>query len=293
MDAGRSCAGRRKPGAMAADLVGRTFLVTGANTGIGRATAVGLAARGGRVHLACRSEDKARPVIDQIAAGGGPSAGFVPLDLADLDSVRASAAAFLGSGERLDVLIDNAGVGGQRGTTAQGFELTFGVNHLGHFLFTTLLLDHLRGGERPRVVVVASDEHFKAKGIDFEALRRPTSTYTGLPEYAVSKLCNVLFAQELARRLEGSGVSSYALHPGVIASDIYRRLPRPLEALAKLFMKSPTEGARTSMYCATDPAVATESGRYYEKCAPRVASPVATPELAAELWARSEAWTAA
>jgi NAD(P)-dependent dehydrogenase (short-subunit alcohol dehydrogenase family) len=278
---------------MAADLDGRTFLVTRANTGIGRATAVALAARGGRVHLACRSEEKAAPVVDEIAAAGGPPATFLALDLSDLESVRAGAAAFLERGERLDVLVDNAGVAGQRGTTAQGFELTFGVNHLGHFLFTTLLLDHLRAGEQPRVVVVASDEHFKAKGIDFEELRTPTATYTGLPEYAVSKLCNVLFAQELARRLEGTGVTSYALHPGVIASDIYRRLPRPLEALAKLFMKSPTEGARTSLYCATDPAVATESGRYYEKCAPHPASAVATPELGAELWARSEAWTAA
>ncbi|HUO48397.1 MAG TPA: SDR family NAD(P)-dependent oxidoreductase [Acidimicrobiales bacterium] len=278
---------------MAADLEGRTFLVTGANTGIGRATALSLAARGGRVHLACRSEEKAAPVIDEIAAAGGPAAGFVPLDLADLDSVRAGAAAFLAGGERLDVLVDNAGVGGQRGTTAQGFELTFGVNHLGHFLLTTLLLDHLRAGERPRIVVVASDEHFKAKGIDFDALRAPTATYTGLPEYAVSKLCNVLFAQELARRLEGTGVTTYALHPGVIASDIYRRLPRPVEALAKLFMKSPAQGAATSLYCATDPAVAADSGRYYEKCSPRAASPVATPELGAELWARSVAWTAA
>jgi NAD(P)-dependent dehydrogenase (short-subunit alcohol dehydrogenase family) len=142
-------------------------------------------------------------------------------------------------------------------------------------------------------VVVASDEHFKAKGIDYDALRTPTATYTGLPEYAVSKLCNVLFVQELARRLDGTGVSAYSLHPGVIASDIYRRLPGPLEALAKLFMKSPAQGAATSLYCATDPAVATESGHYYEKCAVKAASAVATPELGAELWARSEAWTAA
>jgi NAD(P)-dependent dehydrogenase (short-subunit alcohol dehydrogenase family) len=278
---------------MAADLDGRTFLVTGANTGIGRATALALAQRGGRVHLACRSEDKAAPVLDEIAAAGGPPASFLALDLADLESVRAGAAAFLERGERLDVLIDNAGVAGQRGTTAQGFELTFGVNHLGHFLFTTLLLDHLRAGDHPRVVVVASDEHFKAKDIDYDAVRKPTATYTGLPEYAVSKLCNVLFVQELARRLEGTGVTTYSLHPGVIASDIYRRLPGPLESLAKLFMKSPVQGAATSLYCATDPVVATQSGHYYEKCAVKAASKVATPELGAELWARSEAWTAA
>jgi NAD(P)-dependent dehydrogenase (short-subunit alcohol dehydrogenase family) len=277
---------------MGTDLDGRTILITGANTGIGRATALALAGRGARVRLACRSQAKTQAVIDGIAAAGGPPAAYVPLDLADLDSVRAGAARFLERDEPLDVLIDNAGVGGQRGRTAQGFELTFGVNHLGHFLFTTLLLDALRSRPSARVVVLASDAHFQAKGIDYDALRRPTKSYTGLPEYAVSKLCNVLFAQELARRLDGSGVTTYAVHPGEIASDIYRRLPGPLEALAKLFMKSPEEGAKTSVWCATDPALATESGRYYEKCAPHRASAVATPALAADLWARSEAWVA-
>jgi retinol dehydrogenase 12 len=277
---------------MGTDLDGRTILITGANTGIGRATALALAGRGARVRLACRSEAKTQAVIDEIAAAGGPPAAYVPLDLADLDSVRTGAARFLERGEPLDVLIDNAGVGGQRGLSAQGFELTFGVNHLGHFLFTTLLIDALAARPSARVVVVASDEHVKAKGIDYDALRRPTKTYTGLAEYAVSKLCNVLFAQELARRLDGTDVTTYALHPGVIASDIYRRLPRPLESLAKLFMKSPHEGAKTSLWCATDPALATESGGYYEKCAPHSASAVATPALAADLWARSEAWVA-
>ena len=268
---------------MAADLDGRTFLVTGANTGIGRATAVALAARGGRVHLACRSEEKTRPVIEEIAAAGGPPAAFFALDLVGprLRAGRGRRRSSSG-GEQLDVLIDNAGVGGQRGLTTQGFELTFGVNHLGHFLFTTLLLDRCAARAPGAIVVVASDEHFKAKGIDWDALRRPTATYTGLPEYAVSKLCNVLFAQELARRLEGSGMTTYALHPGVIASDIYRRLPRPLEALAKLFMKSPAEGATDVVVVRNGPgrsppraAATTRSAR------PGRPSPVATPELGA------------
>ena len=277
---------------MGGDLQGRTMLITGANTGIGRATALALGARGARLFLACRSEAKTGPVLAEITAAGGPPATFLPLDLADLEAVRASAADFLEQGEALDVLIANAGVGGQRGLSAQGFELTFGVNHLGHFLYTTTLLPALRAGGPGRVVVLASDEHYKAKGIDWEALRRPTKSYTGLPEYAVSKLCNVLFAQELARRVASQGITTYAVHPGVVASDIYRRLPGPLEALAKLFMKSTEEGAQTSIWCATDPSLATESGQYYEKCAPRAPNPVATPELASELWARSEAWTA-
>jgi retinol dehydrogenase-12 len=282
------------------DLGGRTVLVTGANTGIGRATATELARRGARVHIACRSRSRAQPVLDAITAAAGPdAAAFLALDLSDLESVRAGAEAYIATGEPLHVLIANAGVAGQKGLTTDGFELAFGVNHLGHFLFTTMLLDVLLRSAPARVVVVASDSHYGAKGIDFDALRRRTSSFTGLPEYGVSKLCNVLFAQELARRLRhpgatgdpGAAVTTYALHPGVIASDIWRRLPWPLEPLAKRFMKSTDEGARTPVYCATDPDLAQHSGRYYDDCAERVPSERATPELAAMLWDRSVAWT--
>jgi retinol dehydrogenase 12 len=279
------------PGPM--DLAGRTVLVTGANTGIGRATAVELARRGARVHLACRSKARAQPVLDEITAASGPdAAAFLALDLSDLASVRAGAESYVSTGEPLHVLIDNAGVAGQKGLTTDGFELAFGVNHLGHFLFTTLLLDVLVRSAPARVVVVASDSHYGAKGIDFDALRRRTSSFTGLPEYGVSKLCNVLFAQELARRT-GAGLNIYALHPGVIASDIWRRVPWPLEPLAKRFMKPTDDGARTPVYCATDPGLAHRSGRYYDDCAERAPSERATPELAAQLWERSAAWTGA
>jgi NAD(P)-dependent dehydrogenase (short-subunit alcohol dehydrogenase family) len=274
------------------DLNGRTVLITGANTGIGRATATELARRGARVHIACRSRERAQPVLDAITNAHGPdAASFLALDLSDMASVRDAAGSYIAAGEPLHVLIDNAGLAGQRGLTTDGFELAFGVNHLGHFLFTTMLLDVLARSAPARVVVVASDSHYGAKGIDFEAVRRPTRTVTGLSEYAVSKLSNVLFAQELARR-SGPGVTTYALHPGVIASDIWRRLPWPLESLATLFMKSTEHGARTSVYCATDPVLSGTTGRYYENCAERAPSEVATPELAAELWQRSEAWTA-
>src|SRR5256885_15454632 len=220
-----------------ADLQGKTFLVTGANTGIGRATAHELARRGGKVVLACRSEAKTTPVIADIVAGTGNSAvEFLALDLADLDSVRAAAAGFLARDEPLHVLVNNAGVAGQRGETRQGFELAFGINHLGHFLFTTLLLDRMRSTPGGRVVNVSSDSHYQAKGVDYEAVRRPTRGVTGLNEYAVSKLCNVLFTQELARRVPASEVSASALHPGVIASDIWRRMPFPIRPLMKVFM---------------------------------------------------------
>src|ERR1051326_5775020 len=139
-----------------AELSGRTFLVTGANTGIGRATATDLARRGGRVHVAGRSEAKTLPVVDELKhAYGADSAEFLQLDLADLGAIRKSAAVFLERGEPLHVLINNAGVGGQRGATADGFEIQFGVNHLGHFLFTRLLLDRIRASAPSRIVVVS------------------------------------------------------------------------------------------------------------------------------------------
>ena len=207
---------------------GRTFLITGGNTGIGLATAIALARDGGRVYIACRSVTAGETAVSVIKSESG--SGFVwllPLDLASLSSVRACARAFLAHDEPLHVLVNNAGVGGQRGLTADGFELEFGVNHLGHFALTELLLDRLKAsGPDARIVNVSSDSHYGAHGIDFAVLRRPTATFTGGREYCVSKLCNVLHAQELARRLDAAAVHSYALHPGVVASDIWRRIPR-------------------------------------------------------------------
>ncbi len=276
------------------DLVGRTFLVTGGNTGIGRATATKLAGRGGRVYVACRSEEKGRVAVTDIAAAtGNDGVTFLPLDLADLASVRHCAETFLALGEPLHVLINNAGVGGRRGLTKDGFELAFGVNHLGHFALTTALLDRLAASGPARVVNVASGSHYQAKGVDFDAVRQPTRSVTGQPEYAVSKLCNVLFTEELARRLEGTGVTAYALHPGVVASDIWRRVPWPIRPLIKLRMISTEEGARTPVYCATSPEVAKVSGRFYDDCRERQPSRVATPELARQLWERSQSWVAA
>jgi retinol dehydrogenase 12 len=272
------------------DLDGRTFLVTGANTGIGLATATALAVRGGRVHIACRSEQKGRAAEASIAAAAGPEhVSFLKLDLADLASVRASAEKFLALGEPLHVLVNNAGVGGQRGLTKDGFEVMFGVNHLGHFALTLALLEHLKSSEA-RIVNVASDAHYGAKGIDFDELRRPARGITGMAGYSVSKLCNVLFTQELARRLGSTGVTSYAVHPGVVASDIWRRVPWPIRPLMTSRMLTVQQGAQTSLYCATSPELGSVSGRYYENCAEREPSPVATADLARQLWQHSEAW---
>ena len=178
-----------------------------------------------------------------------------------------------------------------RGMTASGFERMFGTNHVGPFLLTSLLLERLRSSPPARIVNVASGAHFSAPGIDWEAVRRPTRSITGMREYAVSKLANVLHAQELARRLEGSGVTTYALHPGVIASDIWRSVPWPVRPLMKRRMRTPEQGAQTTLYCATSDKAAGESGRYYDDCRPKEPGAAATAALAAELWRRSSEWT--
>jgi retinol dehydrogenase-12 len=268
-----------------------TYLITGGNTGIGLSTATALAASGGRVFIACRSAAAGEAAVARIKADSGSAdVRLLPLDLASLASVRACAAAFLELDEPLHVLVNNAGVGGQRGLTADGFELHFGVNHLGHFALTHLLLPRLAvGGAGARVVNVSSEAHYNAPGIDFEAVRRPTATFVGAREYAVSKLCNVLFTQELARRVPA--VNSYALHPGVVASDIWRRVPRLARPFITRRMLTIEQGAVTSLHCATAPAVAADNGLFYDKCTVRPPSAVATPELAERLWKRSSEWT--
>ncbi|MEZ4367465.1 MAG: SDR family oxidoreductase [Kofleriaceae bacterium] len=271
------------------ELRGRTYVVTGANTGVGRVTAHELARLGAQVVLACRSEAKTTPVIDEIRATTGNAAvEFVPLDLASLVSVRACAEALLARDLPIHGLINNAGLAGARGLTADGFELAFGTNHLGPYLLTRLLLDRLRASAPARVVNVASVAHRKARGIDWDAVRRPTRSRTGLPEYQVSKLCNVLTSRALARRLEGTGVTTYALHPGVVATDVWRQVPAPVRWVMKRFMITPAQGARTQLWCATAPELADHSGRYYDAEREQAPSALAQDDaLAEELWARS------
>lgn len=265
--------------------------MTGANTGIGRETALGLAERGARVFVASRSQLKTRPVLDEIASRTSAEAvEFLRLDLGDLASVRECADEFLRAGEPLHGLINNAGLAGQRGMTRSGFELAFGTNYVGPFLLTGLLIDRLRESAPARIVNVASVGHYRAPGVDYDAVRQRTKSLTGFAEYCVSKLGNVLHAQELSHRLGSSGVTTYSLHPGEVASDVWRRVPWPVRPLMKRRMLSTAEGARTSLYCATSPEVAGDSGHYYDDCRRVEPSAVATAELAAELWERSVEW---
>jgi len=275
-------------------LDGRLYIVTGANSGIGRVTAQQLAKRGARVVVAGRSAERCAAVAAELrrevdAAGAPSRIEVLALDLGDFASVRAAAAQVIERGWRIAGLINNAGVAGSHGRTRDGFELAFGVNHLGHFLFTRLLEGRLRDSAPARVVNVSSDAHLRIDGIDFAALEQPTRTRTALHEYGVSKLCNVLFTRELARRWAGSGITAYSLHPGVIATDIWRQVPQPLRWLMTRLMATPEDGAATTLMCATAPELATVSGRYYRNRHEAKPSRAAEDDaLADRLWRESE-----
>jgi dehydrogenase/reductase SDR family protein 13 len=277
------------------ELAGKTFVVTGANTGIGRATVQALADRGAaRIVIAARSREKTQPVLEELGARARKTeVRFVALDLGDLASVRSAADELLEKDWTIDVLLNNAGIGGVPGLTKDGFELAFGTNHLGHFLFTEKLLPLVTRAPAGRIVNVSSDAHYRATGIDWEALRRPSATVSAVPEYAVSKLCNVLHAKELARRLAGTKVTTYAVHPGVVASDIWSRRLGIFAKLVTWTMLTNEDGARTQLRCATDPALAGESGLFYAKEKAKDPSPLAGDlALQDELRRRSEAWVA-
>jgi retinol dehydrogenase 12 len=259
-------------------------LVTGASSGIGRATAIGLAIAGVHVIAAGRSAERARPVLDEVAATRG-SAEFLMLDLASMASVRAAAQSFTDTGRDLDILVNNAGIGvNRRGLTEDGFEVHFGINHLGHFLLTRELLPNLRPGSR--VVSLTSAMHFRADGVDFARVLRPTA-FTGLAEYATSKLANVLFIRELARRRPE--LRAYAVHPGLVRT---RLIPGPIRALSASSMLTPVQGADTVLWCATSDDVASESGHYYQRRSRLPPSaPAQDDDLARELWDRSDEWS--
>lgn len=273
------------------DLEGKTFLVTGANIGIGKATATALAARGGTVVLAARSEEKTKPVLAELRASiEGADLHFLKLDLADLAATKRAAEEYLASGRPLDALINNAGLANAPGLTKDGFEITIGTNHLGPFLFTNVLLPRLRESKQGRVVNVSSRANLRCKGLELESARRAgRSAPERLRLYGVSKLMNILHAKELARREAKTKITTYALHPGVVASDAWRSLPSFVQPVVKLFMISNEEGAATSVHCATAPELATVTGRYFVKSREATPNPLADDEkLATELWTWSE-----
>lgn len=237
------------------DLTGRTAVVTGANTGIGYETARMLAARGADVVLACRDGNKGREALARLRDGSpGARASLEILDLADLDEVAATAASLMGALDRLDLLILNAGVMvPPESLTAQGFELQFGVNHLGHFALTGRLLPLLRATGASRVVAVSSTAARRG-AMDFEDLDFTRRGYRAWSAYCQSKLANQLFARELQRRLDTAGASvlATAAHPGWTATDLQRTSPL-LRALNRFFAQDARRGALPTLRAAVDP----------------------------------------
>ena len=284
------------------DLIGKIVLVTGANSGIGSVAAHSFAHSGCHVYLACRTEAKALPVIEKIKADtSNPNVHYLNLDLESFASVRACVKDMRAKSLVIDILVNNAGIAcSANGRTSSGFETTFAVNHLGPFLFTDLILKEgmlKRGG---RIVNVSSRAHYRAPGsglgLDFAALEAATSTSAtrfGMDEYCVSKLANVLHAAGLSRRFgESAGITTYSLHPGVVATDVWRGLWTPLQRIAKLFMLTVEQGTETTMYCATSVKAGEETGRYYDNCMEKTPSAKAlSVELEEALWAKSVEWT--
>ncbi len=265
----------------------KVCVVTGGNTGIGKATATGLALRGATVVIACRNVDKAEAALAEIAAKTGSThLHAMQLDLASLEAVRSFAAAFTARFPRLDVLIENAGImTPKRQLTADGLEMNFGVNHVGHFLLAELLLPLLKQSAPSRVVVVSSNMHSRGK-IAFDDLAMEKEWRGSYPR---SKLANMLFVRSLAKRLEGTKVVVNGVHPGVIATELARDYPAPIRLMAKWFFRTPEQGARTSLYLATSPEAAAVSGRYFVDAKERRPGAAALDDALAErLWTETE-----
>jgi len=281
---------------MTADMSGKTVLITGGNTGLGLETAVALAGAGAHVTITSRNPqrgDEARKEIVDRTGVDAEQVEVMALDLASTASIREFAAAFLAGHPKLDVLVNNAGlILSERTETEDGFETTFGVNHLGHVLLTELLLDRLKESAPSRIVVVASEAHkFALDGLKFDDLQCERHFFS-YRVYGRSKLANIYFTKSLAKRLEGSGVTVNAVHPGSVATRFARDgdtsfVTAATTFVARPFSRTPEEGARTQVHVASAPELADVSGAYFtnSKQADKRLSRVARSDEAAErLW---------
>jgi retinol dehydrogenase 14 len=274
-------------------LDGKTCFVTGATAGIGRVTAVELARLGAKVFLVARDRVRGEALAREIQGDGG-KAELLLADLASQQSIRELARRFLARDEPLHVLVNNAGVFElSRRLNADGIEMVFAVNHLAYFLLTHLLLDRLRASAPARIVNVASDAH-RWGTIDFDDLEGEKS-YRSMRIYGRSKLANILFTYELARRLEGTGVTVNCLHPGAVSTRLGAQngaIARVLIGLLRPFLRSPQDGAKTSVHLAAAPEVDGVSGKYFIDCRPARSSRESEDrEIARQLWERSAAMT--
>jgi retinol dehydrogenase-14 len=275
---------------------GKICIVTGASSGIGKETALALARAGARVAVVCRTEGRGARALAEIRQRSGGDATLFVADFGSQRAVRALSARLAAALPRVDVLVNNAGlIMDHRVLTEDGLETTFAVNHIGYFLLTRLLEPTLRASAPARVVNVASRAHGSGT-IRFDDLMGAAG-YDGWTAYTQSKLANIVFTYELARRLAGTGVTANCLHPGVVASNFGVAGPPLIRfgmRIARPFMKSPARGAETSIYLASSPEVEGVSGKYFvNRHAARSSNESHDPAVAARLWKVSEELTAA
>jgi retinol dehydrogenase 14 len=275
----------------AAPMAGRTALITGSTGGIGKATALGLAALGAHVLITGRDRRRTEAAARQIRAAGGQVDVFVA-DLSSQSEVRRLADEVLGSSPRIDVLVNNVGgYWNSRHVTVDGIELTFALNQLAPYLLTHLLLDRMKQSAPARVVTVSSNAQAMGR-IDFDDLQGRRS-YSGARAYNQSKLANLLFTYELARRLRGTGVTANAVHPGVVRTSFGAEDPAAIRRLimpfARLLMKEPEEGAATSIHVASAPGLEQVTGAFFAKSKPKTSSRRSYDRAAAvRLWELSD-----
>jgi NAD(P)-dependent dehydrogenase (short-subunit alcohol dehydrogenase family) len=270
------------------ELSGKTILLTGFTQGIGKETAIGLAKKGASLTLVARDAARAEAAANDVRAqAAGGTVEVLIADLSSLASIRKLAADFLGKHDRLDVLLNNAGgINTSRKVTGDGFEMTFAVNHLAYFLLTNLLLDAIRASGDGRIVNVASEAHRRGR-IYFDDLQLGKG-YGSFKAYSQSKLANILFTRELARRLSASKITANSVHPGVVRTGFGRGDGGWLALGVKIagaFFLSPEQGAATSIYLASSPEVARVSGKYFARCKEKTPSRRAQDdEVALKLW---------
>ncbi|XP_056155103.1 retinol dehydrogenase 12, like [Lampris incognitus] len=266
----------------------KTVVITGANTGIGKETALDLAKRGAKIIIACRDMEKAQTAVKEVTeSSGNQNVICMKLDLSDTKSIKEFAETINKGETKLNILINNAGVMVcPYGKTADGFEMQIGVNHMGHFLLTYLLLDLIKGSAPSRIINVSSMAHAWGT-INIDDINSEKA-YDKRAAYSQSKLANILFTRSLAKRLQGTGVTAYSLHPGVVQTDLWRHLNGPQQFVMKMvspFTKNAAQGAQTTIYCAVEPELEKESGGYYSDCAPASCSTAAMDDdMAKKLW---------
>lgn len=276
-------------------MINKVVLITGGNTGIGKETALDLANRGAKVFIACRDSKRGESArLDIIRKSGNKNIFNRKLDLASFDSIKNFAIEFKNEEQRLDVLINNAGYGGPKRRTKENIEMCMGVNHLGHFLLTNLLLDNIKQSSPSRIVVVSSIAH--SKGFISRDNFNSDKLTRAFTVYSQSKLANVLFARHLSKKLEGTGVTVNALHPGAVDTEIFRHLPKffslGLNFVKLFFFKTPRSGAQTSIRLAVDPELEKVTGKYFSDCKEKECGKLGQDDDTAEwLWNMSEKMT--